>query len=76
MHFQDDEISATPLPDNAFGYVPTPALVGPIEFTLRRDDYEAIGGHMEFIRSIESVLENREVRMTAWRQDNPWPYQP
>ena len=31
---------------------------------------------MEFIRSIESVLENREVRMTAWRQDNPWPYQP
>ena len=31
MHFQDDKISATPLPDNAFGYVPTPALVGPID---------------------------------------------
>ena len=27
------------VPDNAFGYVPTPALVAPIEFTLTRDDY-------------------------------------
>src|SRR3546814_10229017 len=26
------------MPDNSFGYVPTPALVAPIEFTLRRDD--------------------------------------
>ena len=33
------------VPDNAFGYVPTPALVAPIEFTLRRDDYVALGGH-------------------------------
>jgi hypothetical protein len=28
-------VDVTRLPDNAFGYVPTPALVGPIEFTLR-----------------------------------------
>ena len=68
-------VDVTRLPDNAFGYVPTPALVGPIEFTLRRDDYEALGGHMACIRSLEAVLENREVHLTAWRQDNPWPYQ-
>ena len=33
------------LPSNAFGYVPTPALVAPIEFTLRQSDYVALGGH-------------------------------
>jgi hypothetical protein len=35
------------LPENAFGYVPTPALVAPIEFTMPRADYEALGGHMD-----------------------------
>ena len=34
------------MPDNAFGYVPTPAIVAPIEFTMRADDYAALGGHM------------------------------
>ena len=33
------------MPENAFGYVPTPALVAPIEFTLRADDYAALGGY-------------------------------
>ena len=32
-------VDVTRVPDNAFGYVPTPALVAPIEFTLRRDDF-------------------------------------
>jgi hypothetical protein len=44
------------VPDNAFGYVPTPALVAPIEFTLRRDDYVRLGGHASDIRSIDDVL--------------------
>jgi hypothetical protein len=44
------------LPDNAFGYVPTPALVAPIEFTLRRDHYARLGGHMAEIRSVDDVL--------------------
>jgi hypothetical protein len=44
------------MPTNAFGYVPTPALVAPIEFTLRREDYAALGGHMDRIRAVESVL--------------------
>jgi 6-hydroxynicotinate reductase len=47
----------TLLPDNAFGYVPTPALVAPIEFTMRRDDYIALGGYEAEIRSIPDVLE-------------------
>ena len=44
------------MPSNAFGYVPTPALVAPIEFTLRRADYAALGGHVDRIRPVSEVL--------------------
>lgn len=43
------------MPRNAFGYVPTPALVAPIEFTLRRADYERLGGHMAHVKSLEDI---------------------
>ena len=33
------------MPKGSFGYVPTPALVAPIEFTLPRALYERLGGH-------------------------------
>ncbi len=49
-------VDVTRVPDNAFGYVPTPALVAPIEFTLRRDEYERLGGHVSAIRTVEDVL--------------------
>ncbi len=44
------------LPDGAFGYVPTPALVAPLEFTTRRDEYLRLGGHDGVIRTLEDVL--------------------
>ncbi len=44
------------MPSNAFGYVPTPALVAPIEFTMRLSDYEALGGHMGAVQKMETVL--------------------
>ncbi len=44
------------MPTNAFGYVPTPALVAPIEFTLRAEDYAALGGHVDSIRPVAEVL--------------------
>jgi hypothetical protein len=50
------------LPDKSFGYVPTPALVLPIEFTLPLAQYAAIGGHMKNVVSVQQVLEN-----TRWR---------
>ena len=34
----------TRLPASAFGHVPTPAIVAPIEFTLPVADYEALRG--------------------------------
>jgi hypothetical protein len=53
-------VDVTTLPENAFGYVPTPALVAPIEFTMRRSDYEALGGHMDQVRKLEDVLREGE----------------
>ncbi|MCB2135688.1 MAG: 6-hydroxynicotinate reductase [Rhodobacteraceae bacterium] len=44
------------MPTNAFGYVPTPALVAPIEFTMTMKDYAALGGHMKSVRPIDSVM--------------------
>ena len=52
------------LPDNAFGYVPTPALVGPIEFTLPLADYAALGGYLDRIQPMQDVLRSRDVAMT------------
>jgi hypothetical protein len=48
-------VDVTTLPANAFGSVPTPALVAPIEFTMSRADYAAMGGHTDQIRRVEDV---------------------
>jgi hypothetical protein len=63
------------LPERAFGHVPTPALVAPIEFTLPRRLYEALGGHAEHVQSIEDVLRSygQSARREAWPDANPWP---
>jgi hypothetical protein len=66
----------TRLPKNAFGYVPTPAIVAPMEFTLPRVLYERLGGHVADIVAVGDVI--REVapsaRIDRWRDDNPWPF--
>lgn len=51
-------VDVTQMPDNSFGFVPTPALVAPLEFTVDRDSYKALGGHDEAIRSVRDVLES------------------
>jgi len=63
------------VPDDAFGYVPTPALVAPIEFTLRADLYAALGGHVEQAVPLERVLADyaEAARLEPWRPGNPWP---
>jgi hypothetical protein len=48
-------VDVTRIPANAFGYVPTPALVAPIEFTLKKSDYAALGGHMDHVRPLSSL---------------------
>jgi hypothetical protein len=55
-------VDVTRVPEGAFGYVPTPALVAPIEFTLRLSDYAALGGHMDHVRPLSSLKDNTEIR--------------
>jgi len=52
------------MPDNAFGTVPTPAIVAPIEFSMRLADYQALGGHMGVVQPLADVL-----RTGAWHDD-------
>ncbi len=62
------------MPANAFGYVPTPALVAPIEFSLKLPDYEALGGYMDHVRPLSSIHRDEEsLRHLAARPGNPWP---
>lgn len=70
------------MPDNSFGTVPTPAIVAPIEFSMRLSDFQELGGHVGSVRPIAEVL-----RTGAWHNDgaptarrvlhrapaNPWP---
>ena len=66
-------VDVTRVPENAFGYVPTPALVAPIEFTLRLSDYAALGGHMDHVRHVASIAANETQRRLLHRRENPWP---
>ncbi|WP_342359317.1 6-hydroxynicotinate reductase [Terrarubrum flagellatum] len=65
----------TRMPKNSFGYVPTPALVAPIEFTLPRALYETLGGHMSDVTPLKDVISQLggDARVDSWRGDNPWP---
>jgi hypothetical protein len=62
-------VDVTLLPARAFGYVPTPALVAPIEFTMRLADYAALGGHVEAVRPADEVL--RDVSLRQRREKPP-----
>ncbi len=71
-------VDVSRVPDGAFGYVPTPALVAPIEFTLRRDDYVRLGGYESEIRSVEDIVARGGEYLNPRRIDaasgrNAWP---
>jgi 6-hydroxynicotinate reductase len=66
-------VDVSRMPENAFGYVPTPALVAPIEFTLQLDDYAALGGYIDRVRPL-SALMNEGRRHVSARPENPWPF--
>ena len=51
-------VDVTKTPNNSFGYVPTPAIVAPLEFTVAREDYRLLGGHDGVVRSVTDILEN------------------
>jgi 6-hydroxynicotinate reductase len=55
-------VDVTQLPRNAFGSVPTPALVAPIEFTMPREAYKTLGGHMDEVTSLAEVVASTKLR--------------
>ena len=63
-------VDVTRLPENAFGSVPTPALVAPIEFSMRKADYQALGGHMDQLRTLEDISRDGVKKRVAL-QDRP-----
>ena len=69
-----DMVDETKMPENSFGSVPTPAIVAPIEFTMKLKDYELLGGHMAQVRRLEDMTQEREARISNWNDDNPWPF--
>jgi len=64
------------LPQNAFGYVPTPALVAPIEFTMPVSLYQQLDGHMDDVIPVDEVIRQLagEARIERWPENNPWPF--
>ena len=68
----------TRMPKGSFGSVPTPAIVAPIEFTLPRALYAAIGGHAGEIVPMEALIAAfaSEARIEPWSEVNPWPKGP
>ena len=69
-------VDVSRMPENAFGYVPTPALVAPIEFTLKLQDYGDLGGYLDQVRPLQSIVPEESRRHIAARPDNPWPLYP
>lgn len=53
-------VDAEKVKKGAFGWVPTPAIVAPVEFTMTLATYRAIEGHINSIRPLEEVMPNRE----------------
>lgn len=64
------------MPKNAFGQVPTPAIVAPIEFTLPRHLFERLGGHAADIVPLAAIIREMadSARIETWRGGNPWPF--
>jgi hypothetical protein len=69
-------VDVTRMPQKSFGYVPTPAIVAPIEFSMPRKLFEQLGGHAGAIVSIDEMLKSlaAEARVEPWAAANPWPH--
>jgi hypothetical protein len=47
-----------------------------VEFTMRLADYATLGGHLEDVRTLESLGATAERPQVAPHAENPWPLLP
>jgi len=66
-------VDVSRLPDRSTGYVPTPAIVFPIEFTLRLADYIEMGGHADRVVPLSQVRNHEPRTFVRPHEQNPWP---
>jgi hypothetical protein len=66
-------VDVSRMPDRSFGTVPTPAVVAPIEFSMRMDDYRSLGGHVASVIPLSEVLAKGSTRLEKAASANPWP---
>ena len=64
------------MPERSFGWVPTPAIVAPIEFTMRLADYARLGGHVERVVPVADAITRAQSKLLDWDASNPWPIAP
>ena len=60
-------------PPGSFGYVPTPALVAPLEFTMPAETFLGLGGHADSIVNLDEALSSAPTRLVIADERNPWP---
>ena len=41
---------------------------------MKLKDFEDLGGHMNHVRKLEKIPENRETKILNWNEKNPWPF--
>ncbi len=63
----------TRTPRNSFGYVPTPALVAPLEFTMPIATFVDLGGHVDSILSVDDAFAGVPTTVVKADTRNPWP---
>jgi len=69
-------VDVTRTPPGSFGYVPTPALVAPLEFTMPAERYLALGGHRDSVTPMTDAMADMQGRLVRADQRNPWPTDP
>ena len=47
--------------------------MAPLEFTMPRERFEALGGYTEAIQPIESITAERQTRLLTSHPDAGWP---
>jgi 6-hydroxynicotinate reductase len=66
-------VDVSRMPDNSFGTVPTPAIVAPIEFTMRLENYSALGGYTGSVVPMADLLALGNKRILLRDARTPWP---